>query len=189
MYDWDSRQQDIYNQTARPIIDAVLDGYNGTFLGLCIFMSRRYSRRWRLMSQALSLHTVRPAAARLSQWREKRNLQSLGASSRKPLTTSSLRLPKVSIKLTAWCMCEVCKTGAPCCQSACTGQSTNQSITESINQPINQSIKTNQFNQSIQCLFHIRFQLATHRPKQLSPDIAVTHCVMSECAMSDARLY
>lgn len=34
MYDWDSRQQDIYNETARPIVDAVLDGYNGDLLKL-----------------------------------------------------------------------------------------------------------------------------------------------------------
>ena len=29
VYDWNSRQQDIYNATARPIVDAVLSGYNG----------------------------------------------------------------------------------------------------------------------------------------------------------------
>ncbi|KAL0049957.1 hypothetical protein WJX82_001623 [Trebouxia sp. C0006] len=30
VYDWNSRQQDIYDATARPIVDAVLSGYNGT---------------------------------------------------------------------------------------------------------------------------------------------------------------
>ena len=30
MYDWNSRQEDIFNETAYPIIDNVLQGYNGT---------------------------------------------------------------------------------------------------------------------------------------------------------------
>ena len=29
VYDWNSRQQDIYTASARPIVDAVLSGYNG----------------------------------------------------------------------------------------------------------------------------------------------------------------
>lgn len=30
VYDWNSRQEDIFNETAYPIIDNVLQGYNGT---------------------------------------------------------------------------------------------------------------------------------------------------------------
>jgi kinesin family protein 3/17 len=30
VYDWNSRQQDLYRKTAAPIVDSVLEGYNGT---------------------------------------------------------------------------------------------------------------------------------------------------------------
>lgn len=30
VYDWNSRQEDIFNETAYPILDNVLQGYNGT---------------------------------------------------------------------------------------------------------------------------------------------------------------
>merc|ERR1711935_751263 len=30
IYDWNSKQQDIYDETARPIVEAVLGGMNGT---------------------------------------------------------------------------------------------------------------------------------------------------------------
>jgi hypothetical protein len=32
VYDWDSNQKEIFEITARPIIDAVMDGYNGAAL-------------------------------------------------------------------------------------------------------------------------------------------------------------
>ncbi len=34
VYDWNSRQDTIFDITAKPIIDACMDGYNGTF-GRC----------------------------------------------------------------------------------------------------------------------------------------------------------
>ncbi len=30
VFDWNSKQIDVYNVTARPIVDSVLEGYNGT---------------------------------------------------------------------------------------------------------------------------------------------------------------
>eukprot|EP00118_Oscarella_pearsei_P008574 m.45083 g.45083 ORF g.45083 m.45083 type:complete len:132 (+) comp33564_c0_seq3:215-610(+) len=30
VYDWNSKQMDLYNETFRPIVESVLEGYNGT---------------------------------------------------------------------------------------------------------------------------------------------------------------
>lgn len=38
----DSRQLDIYNLIARPIVDAVLEGYNGTLIGLLLNLNMNF---------------------------------------------------------------------------------------------------------------------------------------------------
>ncbi|CAF4329916.1 unnamed protein product [Adineta steineri] len=30
VYDWNSKQRDVYEQTARPLVDSVIEGFNGT---------------------------------------------------------------------------------------------------------------------------------------------------------------
>lgn len=36
VFGFDSQQLDIYNETARPIVDSVLEGYNGGYSGNCM---------------------------------------------------------------------------------------------------------------------------------------------------------
>jgi hypothetical protein len=62
-----SKQLDIYNLVARPILDAVLEGYNGK-KGLTYFRSSGQKFKWNFFKE-LYLLTVKLVLVRLLQWR------------------------------------------------------------------------------------------------------------------------
>ena len=39
-----AKQTDVYNQTARPIVDAIIEGYNGKYFIIHIFVYRHCSK-------------------------------------------------------------------------------------------------------------------------------------------------
>lgn len=45
VYDWDSQQATIFDITARPIIDACMDGYNGEGAAASLLLSARAQDR------------------------------------------------------------------------------------------------------------------------------------------------
>ena len=77
----DTKQADLYNETARPIVEFVLEGYNGKgSLG-------PQSNAHFLSLKVRFLHTVKLGRARHSPWRGTERCQRCEASSQIPLRT------------------------------------------------------------------------------------------------------
>ena len=58
VFDFDSQQLDVYNETARPIVDSVLEGYNGTRSSCSLIASQARLSRGRVWPARLTASNV-----------------------------------------------------------------------------------------------------------------------------------